>query len=143
MNPFVLEYLGETVDVLWDCASLCDSSLLPDLLDVLCILASVVTRNRKTGEEVEVSIVNRTPLSLIQKESVDVSTTNHSRVPSTSNKLHSAHLSVHSVVLPSLYDTYLYHALDDFARFIDSQRIHSDSFSRVYKAVLFLSPLSL
>ena len=138
MNPFVLEYLGEMVDLLWDCASLCDCLLFPDVLDVLCILASIVTRNRVTGRELEISVVNQAPLSIGQKEATDAPMKSHPRTPSSTHRFHSAHLSVTSVTLPSLYDTYLYHVLDDFYQLADSKSIHSDSFSRVYKAVVSL-----
>ena len=140
MNPFVLEYLGEVVDLLWDCASLCDCLLFPDVLDVLCILASVVTRNRTTEQEMEISVVNQAPLSFVQKETADAPMKSPLRATSATHRFHSAHLSVTSVTLP-LYDTYLYHVLDDFAQLADSKGIHSDSFSRVYKAVVSLPAL--
>lgn len=128
-------------DLLWDCTGLCNNSLLPDILDVLSILASVVTRNRNTGWEVEISIVNRMPLSLAQKETVDSPISNHPRVPTTTRQTPLASLSVNSVTLPSLYDTYLYHVLEDFSRLADMRCVHPDSFSEVLRAVLSLPTL--
>lgn len=66
----ILEYMSEMTDLMYACVTEIDHCLLPDMLDVLCILAVKVNNHEIQGSRnVEIQISNRCLQSLITENS--------------------------------------------------------------------------
>lgn len=145
----VLDYVSEMTDLAYECVTEIDNCLVPDVLDVLCILAVKVNNHEMKGDKsVEIQISNRCFQSLMTETSDSKSSQNQFVVvmnplvpkraknePVYTSLFHPTLLTESGTLVCSPLRLFIYRVLDDFFMLMLNEHLSHPTLLTVRTAV--------